>query len=150
MSHDVCGAPLVPLGSILAKCLFHGIFVLSSAKIRLCLADLHDLTPRGTSQCVPLHSHDVVWSFHPPPCLAHMGSSTLNKQYRLRCTDGPSSKSGVCQKWSGQTYIHTYKHVLPLCHLYSLPVTWRIQMRTFERYLFSCIILTTLHLREMN
>jgi hypothetical protein len=23
-------------------------------------------------------------------------------------TDGPSSKSGVCQKWSGQTYIHTY------------------------------------------
>ncbi len=48
-----------------------------------------------------------VWSFHPPPCLAHTGSRTLNKQYCLCRTDGPSSKSGVCQKWSGQTYIHT-------------------------------------------
>jgi hypothetical protein len=28
--------------------------------------------------------------------------------YCLCHTDGPSSKSGVCQKWSGQTYIHTY------------------------------------------
>jgi hypothetical protein len=29
----------------------------------------------------------------------------LNKQYRLRRTDGLGSKSVVCQKWSGQTYI---------------------------------------------
>jgi hypothetical protein len=43
-----------------------------------------------------------------------------------------------------------YIHVLSLCHLYPLPVTWRIQMRTFKRYLSHAILLTTLHLREMN
>jgi hypothetical protein len=39
----------------------------------------------------------------------------------------------------GSDKIHTasctYIHVLSLCHLYPLPVTWRIQMRTFKRYI---------------
>jgi hypothetical protein len=40
----------------------------------------------------------------------------------------------------------TYIHVLSLCHLYPLPVTWRIQMRTFKRYFSRAVLLTTLHL----
>jgi hypothetical protein len=48
------------------------------------------------------------------------------------------------------TASHTYVHVLSLCHLYPLWVTWRIQMRTFKRYFSHVILLTTLHLREMN
>ncbi len=44
----------------------------------------------------------------------------------------------------------TYIHVLSLCHLYPLLVTWRIQMKTFKRYFSHAIFLTTLHLREMN
>jgi hypothetical protein len=48
------------------------------------------------------------------------------------------------------TASHTYIHVLSLCHLYPLPFTWRIQMRTFKRYFSHTILLTTLHLREMN
>jgi uncharacterized membrane protein len=38
----------------------------------------------------------------------------------------------------GSDKIHTasctYVHVLSLCHLYALPVTWRIQMITSKRY----------------
>jgi hypothetical protein len=37
----------------------------------------------------------------------------------------------------------TYIHVLSLCHLYPLPVTWRLQMRTFKRYFSRAILLTT-------
>jgi hypothetical protein len=44
----------------------------------------------------------------------------------------------------------TYINVLSLCHLYPLPVTWRIQMRTFKRYFSHAILLTTLHLRELS
>jgi hypothetical protein len=54
----------------------------------------------------------------------------------------------------GSDKIHTasctYIHVMSLCHLYPLPVTWRIQMRTFKRNLSRAILLTTLHIREMN
>jgi hypothetical protein len=39
---------------------------------------------------------------------------------------------------------------LSLCHLYPLPVTWRIQMRTSKEYLFSCILLTTLATPKRN
>jgi hypothetical protein len=61
-----------------------------------------------------------------------------------------------CQglKMMGSDKIHTasctYVHFLSLCHLYPWLVTWRIQMRTFKRYLSHAIILTTLHLKEMN
>jgi hypothetical protein len=45
----------------------------------------------------------------------------------------------------------TFIHVLSFYHLYPLPVTQKIQMRTFKRYFFSpAILLTTLHLKEMN
>jgi hypothetical protein len=48
---------------------------------------------------------------------------------------------------ASRTYVHV---LLSLCHLYTLPVTWRIQMRTLKRYFFHAILLTTLDLREMN
>jgi hypothetical protein len=44
----------------------------------------------------------------------------------------------------------TYIHVLSLCHLYTLLVTWRIQTRTFKRHFSPVILLITLHLREVN
>jgi hypothetical protein len=48
------------------------------------------------------------------------------------------------------TASHTYIHVLSLCHLYPLPVTWRVTNVNFQKILFLCTPLTTLHLREMN
>jgi hypothetical protein len=60
-------------------------------------------------------------------------------------------------KMMGSDKIHTasctYIHVLSFCHLYTLLVSLleeQPQMRIFKRYFSHAILLTTLHLREMN
>jgi hypothetical protein len=51
---------------------------------------------------------------------------------------------------SAWPHVHTYIHVLSLCYLYPLPVTWRVTNVNFQKRLFLCTLLTTLHLRELN
>jgi hypothetical protein len=48
------------------------------------------------------------------------------------------------------TASHTYVHVLSLCHLYPFPVTWRDTNVNFHKIIFSCTLLTTLHIREVK
>ncbi len=47
-------------------------------------------------------------------------------------------------EWQDHTASCTYVHVLSLCDLYPLLVTWRIQMRTFKRFFSHAVLLTTL------
>jgi hypothetical protein len=46
----------------------------------------------------------------------------------------------------GSDKIHTasctYAHVLSLCYLYPLPVTWRVTNVNFQKILFSCTLLS--------
>ena len=44
----------------------------------------------------------------------------------------------------------TYVCVLSFCHLYPLLVTRRVTKVNFQKILFSCILLTTVHFRDMN
>ena len=48
------------------------------------------------------------------------------------------------------TASHTYVHVLSLCHLYSFTGYLKNTNENFQKIPFLCILLTTLHLREMN
>jgi hypothetical protein len=44
----------------------------------------------------------------------------------------------------------TYVHVQSLCYLYHLLLTWRVTNVNIQKILFSCTLLSTLHLRVMD
>ena len=48
------------------------------------------------------------------------------------------------------TASRTYIHVLPLCHLYPFTGYLKNTNENFQKILFLCTLLKTLHLREMN
>jgi hypothetical protein len=48
------------------------------------------------------------------------------------------------------TASHTYIHVLSWCHLYPLPVTGRVTNVNFQKILFLCTLLTTLHVAKRD